>query len=50
MKIKELLDKYYFHDSLITKISYNNKVKIDIELCNWKQKGRARNERSRINF
>lgn len=45
MKINELIDKYYFHDSLVTNISSgNSEVKINIELCNWKQKGYLKNE------
>ncbi|CDM70011.1 hypothetical protein CM240_2894 [Clostridium bornimense] len=45
MKINELINKYYFHDSLVTNISSgNNEVKINIELCNWKQKGYLKNE------
>lgn len=44
MKINELINKYYFHDSLVTNISSgNNEVKINIELCNWKQKWYLKN-------
>lgn len=45
MKINELINKYYFHDSLVTNLNFgNNEVKINIELCNWKQKGYLKNE------
>ena len=45
MKINDLINKYYFHDSLVTNISpSNNEVRINIELCNWKQKGYLKNE------
>lgn len=45
MRINELLKEYYFHDSLITYVSYScNQVKIDIELCNWKQNGYVKSE------
>lgn len=39
MTIQNLIEEYYLHDSLITKITYeNNTVKIELEFCYWLQK------------
>ncbi len=40
MSINEFLRKYYLHDSLVDKVEHdkvNNKVLINIDLCNWLQ-------------
>jgi len=40
MTIQELDNKYYFHDSMITNISYiesDHKLIISMEFCNWAQ-------------
>lgn len=40
MKIKELLDNYYFHDSLVEKIVFeNHAVDMTIDFCFWMQEG-----------
>jgi len=38
MNIKELLEQYAFHDSLVEDMSFeNNRLEFQIYLCNWKQ-------------
>ena len=38
MYIKELLEQYQFHDSLVEDMSFeNNRLEFQIYLCNWKQ-------------
>ena len=38
MNIKELLEQYAFHDSLVEDMSFeNNRIEFQIYLCNWKQ-------------
>ena len=40
MTVKELLKKYYFHDSCITNINYDEeqkKIEITMDFCQWAQ-------------
>lgn len=42
MTIQELCNKYYFHDSCITKIDYrrnNSELDITMDFCQWAQEG-----------
>lgn len=40
MTISDLLNTYYFHDSLVEKVVYrNNSVDITIDFCFWMQSG-----------
>lgn len=47
MTIQELCKKYYFHDSMITKISYSKDIKeleFMLEFCNWAQNDYKEND------
>ena len=38
MTIQTFIEKYYLHDSLITKITHNEtSVNIEVEFCYWQQ-------------
>jgi hypothetical protein len=47
MKLYDLIKNYDFHDSSVDDLQYdkiNKKLVINIELCNWRQKGYKKDE------
>lgn len=47
MKLYDLIKNYDFHDSSVEDLQYDKikkKLVIDIELCNWRQKGYRKDE------